>query len=169
MKKNLLLYILLGFLVVMNGYFLFKHFGAFDQKIAQRPSPVNFISQQLDFDAEQLQKLEELDSAHRENLNTIFNDIRSLRDELFDKIGRETSDNSEIDSITSQIARMEKEKELESFHFFRAIGEICTEEQKVIFKTIIKDVLGRQGLPNRKGPSHGRPRDEGRPPPPPRH
>jgi len=177
MKKNLLLYILLGFLVVMNGFFLFKHFSTPDQNGPQRPAPGNFIAKQLEFDAAQLQKFEALDRAHREKMNTILEDIMESKDALFDRVSDETVDNSDIDSITTQIANKEKGKELETFRFFKAVGEICNEDQKVRFKAIIKNALRRQGPPGNNGPPpggpdapggpRGGPGEEGRPPPPP--
>lgn len=166
MKKNLLLYILLGFLVIVNGFFLFKHFDTFNQKGPRGPGPANFIAKQLEFDATQLQQFEKLDVAHREKIDAILNDIRLSKDALFDKLSDETVEDSQIDAITTQIANKEKAKELETFHFFKAVGEICNENQKVRFKTIIKDALRRQGPPGQNGPPPGGPGDEGRPPPP---
>ncbi len=166
MKKNLLLYILLGFLVIMNGFFLFKNFGISNQSGPQRPAPSNFIAKQLEFDATQLQQFEELDLAHRKKMKIILFDIKESKDALFDKLSDETVNDSEIDAITTQIANKEKTKELETFRFFKAVGELCNENQKERFKTIIKDALRRQGPPGRDGPPGGGPGGEGRPPPP---
>jgi len=166
MKKNLLLYILLAFLVIMNGFFLFKHFSTSSQDRPKGPGPGNFIAKQLEFDATQLKKFEELDGAHREKINAILEDIKASKDALFDKLSDEIINDSEIDAITTQIANKEKTKELETFRFFRAVGELCNESQKARFKTIIKDALGRQGPPGRNGPPGGGPGGEGRPPPP---
>ena len=171
MKKNLLLYILLGFLIVMNGFFLFKHFGTSDQSDRQRPAPGDFIAKQLEFDDAQIQKFESIDMAHREKMNAILEDILESKDALFDKAFDETANEAEIDSIISQIASKEKAKELQSIQFFKSVVEICNENQKVRFKTIIKDALGRQGPPGMPGPPPGGPNgpgEESRPPPPPR-
>ena len=169
MKKNLLLYILLGFLVIMNGFFLFKQFGTSNQNGPIRKAPRNFIARQLEFDATQLQQFEKLDEAHREKINAILEDIKSSKDALFNKLSDETVNNVAIDSIASRIATMEKTKELETFHFFKSVGEICTESQRVGFKTIIKDALRRQGPPPGGNGPPASPRGEHGPPPPPRH
>lgn len=165
MKKNLLLYILLGFLVIMNGFFLFKHFGTSDNNGPQRPGPANFIAKQLEFDAEQLQQFEKIDTAHREKMNVILDEIKASKDALFDKLSDESIDDSEIEAIAMQIANKEKAKEIQTFRFFKSVSEICDESQKARFKRIIKDGLRRQGPPGRNGPP-GRPGDERRPPPP---
>ncbi len=166
MKKNLLLYILLGFLVLVNSFFLFKHFSTADKYGPRGPGPGNFIAKQLEFDESQTQKFEDLEMEHRENIKMLLADIRELKDSLFDRLSDDTVDDSEIDAIASQIADKEKTKELETFRFFKAVGELCNDNQKELLKSIIKDALGRQGPPGRNGPPRGRPGDEGRPPPP---
>lgn len=166
MKKNLLLYILLGFLVLVNSFFLFKHFSTTDKNGPRGPGPGNFIAKQLEFDESQTQKFEDLEMEHRENIKMLLADIRELKDSLFDRLSDDTVDNSEIDAIASQIAEKEKTKELETFRFFKAVDELCNDNQKELLKSIIKDALLRQGPPGRKGPPRGRPGDEGRPPPP---
>lgn len=166
MKKNLLLYILLAFLVLMNGFFLFKHFNTADKNGPRGPRPSNFIAKQLEFDTTQLQKFEKLESAHREDIKAILYNLRELKDSLFDRLSDETVNTLEIDSIAALIANTEKTKELETFRFFKAVGELCNENQKVRFNSIVKDALRRQGPPpGRNGPPGG-PGDR---PPPPRH
>ncbi|MEP3209586.1 MAG: hypothetical protein ABJN95_10375 [Maribacter sp.] len=166
MKKNLLLYILLGFLVLMNGFFLFNHFSTSDKSSPQRPGQVNFISKQLDFDTDQLQQFKALEQEHREKMRAILDAIKNSKDVLFDKLSDEKVDPSEIDGIATIIAEKEKAKDLETFRFFREVGEICNETQRERFNAIVKDAIHRQGPPRgRKGPPRG-PGDEGRPPPP---
>ena len=169
MKKNLLLYILLGFLIIMNGFFLFKHFGASNEVQHPKFTPRDFIEKQLAFDAEQSQKFEKLDQKHREKMSAILDDIKKSKDALFDKLTGENSKVSEIDSIARIVANKEVKKELETFRFFEAVGEICNPKQKEKFKAIIKDALHRQGPEGQNGPPPGAEGDERRPPPPPRH
>ena len=167
MNKNLILYILLGFLVVVNSFFLFKHFSTGDDNGRGRgPRPGNFIAKQLEFDDSQTQKFEKLDMEHRENINMLLEDIRELKDSLFDRLSDETVDDSEIDAIASRIANKEKTKELEIFRFFKAVEKLCNDNQKELLKSIIKDALSRQGPPWRNAPPRRRPGEEGRPPPP---
>ncbi|MGB5819910.1 MAG: hypothetical protein WBG90_10545 [Saonia sp.] len=166
MKKNLLLYIILGFLLVMNGFFLFKHFGTSDKARPQRHGQANFIADQLEFDATQLQKFEALDRAHREKINSFRSEIRASKDALFDKISDESFNDSEIEAISTEIANMEKVKALETFRFFSSVSEICNENQKKRFKTIIKDGLRQQGPADGNRPQNGLGREHRQPPPP---
>jgi len=166
MKKNLILYILLGFLVLMNLFFLFNHFNKSGKIGSQRPGQANFISEQLTFDATQTQQFEDIEAAHREKMRAILDGLRELKGGLFEKLSEEKVDPSEIEAMVTLIAEKEKAKELETFRFFREVSEICNPDQKEKFTSIIKDALRRQGPQGRNGPPPGRPGEEGRPPPP---
>ena len=184
MKKNSLLYILLAFLVIMNGFLLFKQLNTADQKVGKRPAPGNFIAKQLDFDKTQLKKFEEQDSMHRERIEAILSDIVASKERMFDKVADESVNKTELNALAAKIADNEIAKELEIFRFFKEVGEICNDKQKVLFKKIINDALGGQGPPppgrdgpppnGHKGPPpgghDGQPPsgqgEEGRPPPP---
>ncbi len=98
-------------------------------------------------------------------MEAIFDDIKASKDVLFDKLSDENSKTSEIDSLASIVANKEVKKELETFHFFKSVGEICDEKQKERLKAIIKDALRRQGPQGQNGPPPGGAGDEHRPPP----
>lgn len=170
MKKNLLLYILLAFLVVMNGFFLFKHFGNTDLKDAPRKGPARFISKQLKFDDAQTAAYDKLDIAHRKQMKVILDDIKVAKDDLFDKLFDETIDKLALDSLAAAIATKEAAKDAETFYFFKSIRDLCNEGQKERFESIIKDALrgpgppGGEGPPGRDGPPGG-PGGDRRPPP----
>lgn len=166
MKKNVLLYILLGFLVLMNGFFLFKHFSKSVQGGPQRPNSPGFISKQLDFDDVQTQKFVNADIAHREKMRSILDNLRESKDALFEKLSGEKVDFTEIDSLTTSIAEKQKEKEMETFRFFREVTELCNDAQKERFISIIREAMRNQGPEGRDRPPRGGPNDKGRPPPP---
>ncbi|WP_299325961.1 hypothetical protein [uncultured Maribacter sp.] len=166
MKKNLLLYILLGFLVLMNAFFLFKHFSSTDINGPRRPPQGNFIAKQLEFDATQKQKFEKLDKEHREDIKMLLADIRELKDSLFDKLSDETVKSAEIDSIAALIANKEKVKALETFRFFKTVAELCDDNQKDRLRSIIKEALRRQGPPPGRNSPKGKAGDGNRSPRP---
>ena len=166
MKKNLLLYILLGFLVLMNGFFLYKHFRkCMQHETQQRPGSSNFISKQLDFDAAQMQQFEDAEVAHRDKMRSILDNLRVSKDALFKKLSDEKVDFTEIDSLTTFIAEKQKEKEMETFRFFREVTELCNDAQKERFISIIREAMRNQGAEGRDRPPRGGPDDKGGPAP----
>ncbi|OUS01946.1 hypothetical protein A9Q86_04655 [Flavobacteriales bacterium 33_180_T64] len=164
MKKNIPLYILLIFLIIVNGFFLFNYLGKSSHK-GPKGRQDNFIVKELKFDDVQKLKLEALEAAHHKRIRDILDRQKVLKDVLFNKISNETIMTSQLDSITSQIGEIEQEKELETFYHFRAIQNICTENQKAKFEHIVREALRRKARrrPNSSSPdreSHG-----DRPPP----
>ncbi len=171
MKNNVLLYILLVFLVVMNAFFLFQHFGSTEIQDAPRRGPARFISEELNFDAAQTEAFERLDVLHREQMNLLLHDIKVAKDDLYDFLSDDTINNQVIDSLAAAIGKKEAAKDVETFLFFKAVRKLCNEDQKLRFEAIIKDALSgrpgpprRNGPPDRGGPPHGGRDKENRPP-----
>lgn len=164
MKKNLLLYILLAFLIIVNVFFLFNYLGKSKKHKGQKGERKNYIVKKLDFNESQKLQFIQLDSSHQNRVRLISNTIRGFKDNLFDNISSTTFSEEDLDSITSLISEQEKLKDIEVFNHFRAIEAICDEEQKIKFKSIIKNALHRKG---RRG-SHSN-KDNHRSPPPSEH
>ena len=154
MKKNTILYILLAFLIIVNGFFLVNYLGR-PGKPDGRQGPGDFVVKELKFDASQMEKFHLLNEDHRLKMKTIFENERQLKDELFSKIS-ENPMNETIDSITTLIGNNAKMKDENTFYFFKSIEEICNEEQKSRLDKLINEAIRRGGAPN------------GNPPPPPK-
>ncbi len=152
MKKNTVLYILLIFLIAVNAFFIVQQFKQPSKKM--RKSPKEFISKRLQFDEEQINQFNELEKQHRERMRAISHETKELKDALFDKINDVGIADREIDSITSLIGALEKQKDIEVFNHFRNISSFCTDEQKIQLVEILKKA---------------RRRGKGRPPGPPKH
>lgn len=149
MKKNLLLYILLIFLILVNGFFLFNHLGKPHLKGPQEPKePFDFIVKELNFNNDQIKNFEALNTTHRKKMKAIFDGIKELKDELFVDISNPEMNENKLDSITTLIGNYEKEKETELFNHFRSIRIICNEKQKKKLNRIMRDALHHN---NRKG------------------
>ncbi|CAH8290773.1 hypothetical protein EV196_107137 [Mariniflexile fucanivorans] len=162
MKKNLILYILLVFLVVVNGFFLYNYLFPTVSKINNigkvNGSPETFIVKALGFDDEQMKQFEEINNGHHESMVKSSEETKVLKDQLGRLIIKENVSDTEIDSILNLLGKKEVAHEKLMFNHLRAIRNICTENQKERFEQIIRDAL--RGGP--KGMGQG----EGGPPPP---
>jgi hypothetical protein len=167
MKKNTALYILLVFLIVINGFFLINYLGKPSHKIP-KGNQDNFIVKELKFDDAQKKKFEALEEKHFKRIESIIEDEKMLKDELFDMVLNDTINASEIDSITNQIGVIITSRELETFNHFRAIQDLCNEKQKDQFKQILRHAL-RGKRNNGQAPPRPDRRREGDGPPPKRH
>lgn len=151
MKKNLILYILLGFLIVVNGIFLFNYLGKPNREGPNKPQA--FIVKELKFDASQKEQLKRLDDAHHKKMSTILDTLKVLKDDFFDKISDASIKEEAIDSITTLIGIKEQTKEKEVFYHFRAIHELCDAKQKERFIGIIEEARHKgEGRPLEQGP-----------------
>lgn len=146
-----MLFILLGFLMVMNTVLLYIVIKEPDKK--PRP-PREFIYDRLDFNKDQIDRFFLIDDAHHEKMRAIDRESRLLKEQLFSRIrGNELL----IDSLASQIGALTKERELEVYHYFKRIEEICDERQKRKLERILKGAI------RPRPPAHGPP--PGGPPP----
>ncbi|WP_168796674.1 periplasmic heavy metal sensor [Cognatitamlana onchidii] len=166
MQKKLPIYILLAFLIVVNGFFLFNYLGSGEKEepTKERKPPGAFLKDQLGFDATQEETFDALSRAHRHEMRTILEDIRGLKDALFVGLSEPSTTRAGIDSIATRIGEKEKQRELLTYNHFKDIQNICNAEQKVMFSKIIKDALrpsGREHGP----PRGGRPDGDRRPGP----
>lgn len=164
MKKNTVLYILLAFLIVVNGFFLFNHLGeSKNNKEKENRDSMSFVKKELNFNEVQLEKLEHISEAHHHQIRRIDKDIRGLKEVLFNKMSSISVNERAVDSITTLIGKKQKAIEAERFFYFRNILEIGDDKQKEKFKEIIKNALHKEGRGDRPPPPNG---SRHRPPPP---
>ncbi|NER14154.1 periplasmic heavy metal sensor [Leptobacterium flavescens] len=148
MKKNLLLYILILFLIGVNSFFLIKFMnGPGEEKRERRGGPGGFIAKELNFSPDQMDRFHELNRRHHRAMREISDEIRFLKDELFSGISDENVSEAHIDSISALIGEREKAKDIEVFYHFRDILEICDEKQKERFNKIILEALHKRPPP----------------------
>ena len=149
MTKNTILYVLLTFLIIVNGFFLYDYLGKPDRN-GPRNNPEQFIVKELNFNTNQMQEFKGLGKNHRERMRRLDQEQKQLKNQLFSKISEKNINPLEIERISSLIGENNKNKDLEVFNHFRAIQEICNAPQKQKFKKIVMDAL-HKGPPPRNG------------------
>ena len=142
MKKQTILYILLIFLVISNGFFLMHYLGKRGHKNHDRES---FIIKKLEFDDKQIEDFKAIRELHFDKVKSISNDIGRLKTVMYSKLSDKNVPQPFLDSISDLIAIQEKKRDLEMFKHFRNVREICNDEQKEKLTTIITDAIKRRG------------------------
>jgi hypothetical protein len=173
MKKNIISYILLVFLIGVNVFFLIKYLGETNaDKEKGGKDPMSFVMQQLNLNTLQSEKIEVLNKKHHTNMMRINEDIKNLKDVLFISLNDNSNDEKAVDSIANLIGEKQEIKEKEIYYHFKSIQELCDEKQKETLKKILKDALRKGDNENRPPPPDGQKRPNGtgpdghRPPPP---
>ncbi|WP_369994080.1 hypothetical protein [Winogradskyella sp.] len=142
MKRQTILYILLIFLIISNGFFLVHYLSKKDHK--NRKSQFSMIKA-LDFDEKQMQKFDSLKTIHFDKVKSISKEIGNLKEVMYSKMPDREVPPSFLDSITDLIALEEKKIDLEMFRHFQSVREICNEEQKEKLSKMINDAIKRRG------------------------
>jgi hypothetical protein len=160
--KSKSLPILLVMLILLNGVLIFMLIKK-SYKSGTQNKERTFLSKELEFTEDQQIKFIHLDELHREAMRTFEDQTRRNKDLLFNSYSDATVN---VDSLSLIIGKINGEKEVEVFRFFKSVREICTEEQQEKFDNIIEKALkGGHNGPPRDGMNHPHGR-EGVPPPP---
>ncbi|WP_157823418.1 Spy/CpxP family protein refolding chaperone [Olleya sp. 1-3] len=148
MKKNTVLYLLFIVLIIMNGFFLFNYIGRPGQNGPKESG--NFIATELKFNDAQLEQFKSLEIKHHKVMRAVGDEIKSLKDQLFDNITAASVNQQDINNLTTSIAGKVVLKENELFKRLRGIYQLCDDTQKEQFKSIITKAR-RFDMP---GPEH---------------
>ena len=170
MKKNLILYILLVFLIAANVFFLYLYMGKSDDSMPSMPERnENFIVKELGFNDNQLKQFNEKSKGHFEAMMDLSNGIKELKDNLFGTLSDDSVNEATIDSISALICELETKKEKEIYYHFKMIRNISNDAQKKKFEIILLDALRQGDQGNRPPPPNGQDGQRPRPPHPPKN
>lgn len=118
--------------------------------------PKHMMIEELKFTKEQTAKFEELVDAHRNAMRELDEKNRTVREEYFSLLSKDSVDVKKKEELEMTIAANQKGIDVVTFDHFKQVRSLCTPEQKKHFDEIIGDILKHM-----RGP-HG-------PPPPPPH
>ncbi len=186
MQKSRLWILIMIVLVLLNVFtltFLWMQAKTAEGEGARR-STKDFIIKEVGLTNEQIILFDSLRKIHHSKIKRLNQQNRELHDQLFENISIVQIDSTLIQNISSQISKIEVEKQAITLYHFRAFRKILTTQQQNKFDSIINDVLRTLGRPgpkegNRRPPKPGDnspydrnemeppPMEEDGPPPPP--
>ena len=97
--------------------------------------PGHFIPSRLDFSPEQTKSFDSLANLHRADLSRTMDDIRSLRRQLMDQVGKNEPDKT--GDLIHKIGQMHEELEKINFWHFQNVMNICQEDQREDFRKML--------------------------------
>lgn len=158
-------YIIIGILVLLNGYALYSmwHVNKKYESIMQQTQPhqlphhptlppqapkiEDIFQQELQFSTKQFNEFRALKLEHQKVVKEMLDEIKMHKEELFNSIGKEGVDY--LESAT-QIGDLQTKIEIETHKHFQKVRTICNKEQKIKFDAIIQSIAHRMEVPPQK-------------------
>jgi len=133
-----------------------------ERKPAERgKSFSDYFEKQLGFTPEQVTKFHQLRDEHFENIRPYLKDVRAAKDSLFSLMRQPGVADSVVEKAANALAQKEKAQELQGFWHFRSVRELCNDEQKVKFDSLMNKIINRSFG---RGQNHTTSKDEGKKP-----
>jgi periplasmic protein CpxP/Spy len=160
--KNRILSSLIVLLLLANmgamGFFWWQRLKDDSNAIARKEGQgaSAFLIDKLKFDSSQLVAYKDLLTAHQQNIKLSKDSIHLAKDAFFDLLGKDHVTEEELKTGASLAALQQEKLDRITFDFFKSVQAICTPEQKIIFKEIIKEamrIMGRTTPPPPRPPS----------------
>jgi periplasmic protein CpxP/Spy len=148
MNKNRFYQIIIATLLILNIVLLFLHFNRPERPVRPR----NIIIERLHFDKNQIEQYEALIDKHHELIITNEVEINKVKDELYQQL-IQPYDSLKVDSLSKNIADLQKKAEMINFKHFQDIKQICKAEQLPYFEKLVGEltkIFGKKNPPNRK-------------------
>jgi len=143
--QNKLLVLLVAVLLIANLGLMFYFFVFRNEHRSDPPSsrPVSdFVQKQLGFNADQVAKFQQLRDEHKQAVKPIIDDIRNLKDSLYNLLQKPQDDSMAVNLI-DKIGERQKDWELMIFHHFQKMRAICDSSQLPKFDTLVHRMATR--------------------------
>ncbi len=139
--KKIVMFAILILLIANLGLLAFIIMKPNTRNSRKENSPKKNIIKRLGFDETQSETFLGLVNFHREEIITYDEKIKIEKQELFSLLGQTNIEQTKADSLTSNIANLQKEIELLHFSHFKKIKAMCKEEQIEKFNLLSKDIV----------------------------
>ena len=114
------------------------------------------MEERLELKPEQAEQLKTLRKDHFDKMMKLRTEFQEAR-KGFRKLWKTENGAEQAEGLAERVGKLQADIELEVFSHFSDIREICDDKQKVVFDSIIEEVL--KGGDKRGGPGGNRPQN----------
>ena len=111
-----------------------------------------FFKKDLHFTDQQMEAYEKLRMQNRQKMKPLFEDVRLAKVDFYKYINDQQANDSLLDASAGQIGEKQKVLDLQTLKNFRQLRNICTEEQKKRYDSLITGVITNMWFAPRNGP-----------------
>jgi hypothetical protein len=159
-KIKILTYAVIGLVALNMGIISFLYFtNPNSNPEDNHRKPKDIIIDKLHFDANQIKKYENIITIYRATIDSLNNQNRELKAELYSQLKQPSVNNNAKDSLIQLVLINQKRIEETNFKHFQDIKNICNKSQIDDYNSLTEELEKLFSNQNRK------PRPEFRPPP----
>ena len=123
----------------MLYFFVFKNHHEPD-----RSGPVSdFVQKELGLNADQTKKFKELRDQHRAAVKPVVDEMKKLKDSLYNLLQNPQANDSAAKAIAKQIGEKQEEWEMLIFHHFEKVRAICDSSQLPKLDTLVHRMINK--------------------------
>ena len=151
--QNKFLVLLVAILLVANlGFMLY--FFVFNRHEPERSRPVSdFVQKELGLNADQTEKFKQLRDQHRAAVKPVVDEMKKLKDSLYDLLQNPQANDSAAKAIAKQIGEKQEEWEMLIFHHFEKVRTICDSSQLPKLDTLVHRMISKWPWMRKKRPA----------------
>jgi hypothetical protein len=143
--QNRFLVLLVAFLLIANlglmlYFFVFK---GGDEQRNRPPRVSDFVQKELGFNPDQTTKFQQLRDEHREAIKPVVEDMKKLKDSLYNLLQKPRVDDSAAAVMADKIGERQQQWELMIFHHFQKVRAICDSSQLPKFDSLVHRMINR--------------------------
>lgn len=144
--QNRFLVLLVAILLTAN-LGLMLYFFVFRHKEPPPVRPSEYMQKKLGLNTDQAAKFQKLTDQHKEAVKPVINDMRKLKDSLYNLLQQPNAKDSEVTAMAVKIGDKQKQLEIMIFRHFQRLRAVCDSSQLPKFDTLVHRMVNR-------GPGH---------------
>ncbi|WP_188315985.1 periplasmic heavy metal sensor [Chitinophaga agrisoli] len=159
--KNKVLLIIVGVLLITNMIVLLvfinmKQNGSRKHDQPGRQGLVQILEEKAGFSKEQLGAYQQLRDQHWTKMKPLLTDMRNAKDSFYRLLYTPETTDSVLELAAAEIGRRQAAIDLQTFHHFQQVRNLCDSSQRPGFDTLIHQVVYRMTAPFRRDNLHPR-------------
>jgi len=152
--QNKLLVLLVAILLVANLCLMLYFFVFKNHHEPDRSRPVSdFVQKELGLNADQTEKFKQLRDEHRAAVKPVVEDMKRLKDSLYDLLQNPQANDSVAKVLAKQIGDKQEEWEMLIFRHFEKVRAICDRSQLPKLDTLVHRMIDKWPWMRKKRPA----------------
>ena len=144
--------------VIMLVYFgwVREHYHRNNDRNGFNSPMTDFLKKDLRFTDRQMEDYNKLRMQNRQKMKPLFEEVRMAKVHFYDYLNDQQINDSLLNTAAGQIGEKQKALDLQTLKNFRQVRELCTEDQKKRYDSLIAGVIGNMWFAPRNGPPEKR-------------